>query len=116
MKACGFHAAMLSFLVGLSVLTTQVPQFTVVMPAHVLVPVCDHISSSDRCCDCCLACDEFAAAGICSLLCVATVALLRPTIIIAVLRGRESLRTLAATWIHRTNPIDPHPPKRAFVV
>ncbi len=116
MKTCWLHAAMLLLLVSLSPLATQVPQFTVAMPAHALPPVCDHISSSDRCWDCCLECDEFAAAGICSFLCVAAVALPRPTISVAVRRGRGSLWTLAATWVHSANPPDPYPPKQAYLV
>jgi hypothetical protein len=116
MKFSWLHGIVLALLVSLSPLTAQAMQSAIATPDHAVPSDCDYASSPEFCCECCSDCDDVAALGACSLLCVNHSGLTGTSIIFAVPKVGDPLLTWANCWAHRTIPPDPYPPKAAVIV
>ena len=110
------HGIVLALLVSLSPLTAQAMQSAMATPDHPVPSDCDYASSPEFCCACCADCDDAAALGACSLLCVNHSGLTGTSINFAVPKVGDPLLTWASCWAHRIIPPDPHPPKAAVIV
>jgi hypothetical protein len=116
MKACWLHGIVLALLVSLNPLAAQAMDASMATSDHSMPSLCDSSPASEPCCECCPDCDDVAALGACSLLCVNHSGLTGASIDFNNPEFGGSLLTWATCWTDHTIPPDPYPPKAAVII